>query len=89
MNISLIFNLAILSIVVLISLLYCIFVIIDETKKYNKIRYYKSTISYDINYDKYFKMVKKMKKIILFKKAKLFLLQILVFLKGIFIWKKK
>jgi len=69
-------------------LIYCIFIILDETRKYKKIKFYKSKIHYELDYEKYFKMVKKMKKIIIFKKTEIIFLKIILFTKGVFIWRK-
>ena len=68
----------------ILILIYCFYVISIERKK---IKYYKETISYDTDWDKYNHMVKVQRKIILRKKFKLFLLKILVFLRGVIKWK--
>ena len=65
-------------------LIYCCYVINDERKK---IKYYKETISYETNWDKYSDMIKVQKKIILKKKIQLSFLEVLVFIKSVIIWK--
>lgn len=81
-------NVIILIIWIGLAVAYCLFVIIDENKKYKKLLYYKKNLSYDIYYDKYMKMVRKMKKVLFKKKTELFLLNILVFFKELIVCKK-
>ena len=81
-------SIIILIIWICLTLWYCLYVIIEETKKYNRLLYYKRNFLYDIYYDKYMKMVKKMKRIIFKKKTELFFLNILVFFKELFVCKK-
>ena len=71
-------------ILAMLLLLYCFYVINDERKK---MKYYKETISYETNWDKYNDMVKAQKKIIFKKQMQLFFLNILVFFKGVIKWK--
>ena len=77
-----------MTLLLIVLLIYCICVIVDETRKCNKVKFYKSTLLYEFDYDKYFKMIKKMKRILFVKRCQLLILEILVFLKGVFIWKK-
>ena len=65
-------------------LIYCFYVICDEK---NKIKYYKSTISYSTDYEKYNDMLKVQKKVIRKKRLQLFFLNILVFIRGLIVWK--
>lgn len=88
MSNDLIFKIVLLIIWIGLILAYCIFVIIDENKKYNRLQYYKKNISYEFDYDKYIKMVKKMKKVLRKKKLKLFCLKVLVFFKELITCKK-
>ena len=81
-------NEIILIIWIVLAVAYCLFVIIDEKKKYKKLLYYKKNLSYDIYYYKYIKMVRKMKKVLFMKKTELFLLNILVFFKESIVCKK-
>ena len=76
----------IILIIVLTILLvfYFIYIIKDERKK---MQYYKTSIYYESNWDKYSDMLKKQKKIILYKKIQLLFLNVLVFLKELFVWK--
>jgi len=66
-------------------LIYCFYVINDESKK---MKYYKKTISYETNWDKYSDLVSEQKKIIRKKKIQLIGLNILVFLKEGLKWKQ-
>lgn len=78
----------ILSIVLICLLItYSIFVIVDETKKFKKISYYKSNIAYETEWDKYCTMVSKQKLVICRKKMELLFLNILVKLRVWKIWK--
>lgn len=73
-----------IAVMVVLLIVYMIYVILDERKK---IKYYKSTIYYETDWDKYNDMVRKQKRIIHNKKVQLFILQVLVFLKGLVVWK--
>jgi len=68
-----------------LTLLYCFYVIRDERRK---MKYYKQTISYETKWDKYSDMVAAQKRVIIKKQIQLFFLNILVFLKGLIIWKQ-
>ena len=74
-------------IIVISSLIlaYCLYVAIDENKKNTK--YYKATIYYDTNWEKYSDMVKEQKKVLFKKKTQLAILNCLVFFKGLITWK--
>lgn len=89
MNKDLITNIALLVIAIILILIYAIFVIIDERKKWNKREFFKYTLYYKDDYFLYIDMVKKMKKIIFKKRLELISLSILVFLRRVFIWNKK
>lgn len=75
-----------LLIIILSSLIviYCIYVICD---KKSKIKYYKSTISYSTEWEKYSDMLKIQKRVIRKKQLQLLYLNILVFLRGLIVWK--
>ena len=73
-----------IAVMVILLIVYMIYVILDERKK---LKYYKSTIYYETDWDKYNDMVVKQKRILFNKKIQLFILQILVFLKGLVVWK--
>ncbi len=74
-----------LIIIIIIMLIYSIYIIISEKKK---ITYYKKTILYDSNYDKYNKMVKEMKKVIMRKNLLLLYLKLQVSIRRLFICQK-
>lgn len=89
MNQDIMFNILLLVIIMVLLLVYSIFVICDERRKLKEIKYYKTTIKFSCDYFKYIDMVKEMKKVIFKKQVQLMFLQLLVFLRGIFIWKKQ
>lgn len=62
---------------------YGIYVLIDEKKK---IKYYKKTLLYTTEWDKYYTMLQKQKRIIFYKKIQLLWLKILVGIKGLIPW---
>ena len=68
----------------ILILIYCVYVIYDEKKK---IKYYNHTILYITNWEKYNDMIKVQKKVIRKKQRQLFFLNILVFLRGLIVWK--
>lgn len=78
-----------LVIAIILILIYGIFVIIDERKKWNKREFFKYTLYYEIDYFLYMDMVKKMKKVLFKKRLELIGLSILVFFRRLFIWNKK
>ena len=67
MNKDLIESIVLLVIAMILILIYGIFVIIDERKKWNKKEFFKYTLYYEVDYFLYMYMIKKMKKV-LFKK---------------------
>ena len=69
-------------ILIILLITYTIYVIIDE----KKIKYYKATILYDTNWDKYSTMVKKQKRVLFRKKFQLFWLIVLVKIKRLIRW---
>ena len=80
------FNIVLCVLLVVLSITYCVYVLFDEK---NKMKYYKSTLSYVTDWDKYNIMVRRQKRIILIKKVQLKYYQFLVFIKGMFVWKIK
>lgn len=87
MKINDIFLLVMSVLLICFLITYSIFVIVEETKKYNKISYYKSNIAYETEWDKYCTMVSKQKFVIYRKKMELLFLSILVKLRMWKIWK--
>ncbi len=73
------------SILTILLVVYCVYVIIDERKK---VRYYKKILSWDTEYGKYQTMLKRQRIVILKRWWQLFYLKMLVRLKGAFSWKK-
>ena len=67
-NKDLIESIVLLIIAMILILIYGIFIIIDERKKWNKKEFFKYTLYYEVDYFLYMDMVKKMKKV-LFKKV--------------------
>ena len=86
MDKDMMFNIVLCVLLVVLSITYCVFVLFDEM---SKIKYYESSLSYETDWDKYNRMVKRQKRIITIKKIKLKYYQFLVFIKRLFIWKKK
>ncbi len=89
MNKDLIESIVLLVIAMILILIYGIFVIIDERKKWNKKEFFKYTLYYEVDYFLYMDMVKKMKKVLFKKRLELVVLSILVFFRRLFVWKKK
>ena len=89
MNKDLIESIVLLVIAMILILIYEIFVIIDERKKWNKKEFFKYTLYYEVDYFLYMDMVKKMKKVLFKKRLELVVLSILVFFRRLFVWKKK
>ena len=89
MNKDLIESIVLLVVAMILILTYGIFVIIDERKKWNKKEFFKYTLYYEVDYFLYMDMVKKMKKVLFKKRLELVVLSILVFIRRLFIWKKK
>lgn len=89
MNKDLIESIVLLVVAMILILIYGIFVIIDERKKWNKKEFFKYTLYYEVDYFLYMDMIKKMKKVLFKKRLELVWLSILVFFRRLFIWKKK
>ena len=89
MNKDLIESIVLLVIAMILILIYGIFVIIDERKKWNKKEFFKYTLYYEVDYFLYMDMVKKMKKVLFKKRLELVILSILVFFRRLFVWNKK
>ena len=82
------FYVILLIIQIILSIIYAIYIVIDERKKWQKREFFKYTLRYEMEYFLYIDMVKKMR-IVLFKKGvELFFLSVLVILRRIFVWKK-
>lgn len=62
MNKDLIESIVLLVIAMILILIYGIFVIIDERKKWNKKEFFKYTLYYEVDYFLYMDMIKKMNK---------------------------
>ncbi len=88
MNGKIFFNIILVFITLITVIWLGILVVKEERKDWKKRKYYNKTIKYEIDYFLYYDMVKQMKKIILKKTIELYLLQTLVFMKGLFVWKK-
>lgn len=89
MNKDLIESIVLLIIAIILILIYGIFVIIDERKKWNKREFFKYNLYYEIDYFLYMDMVKKMKKVLFKKRLELVVLNILVFFRRLFVWNRK
>lgn len=89
MNKDLIESIVLLVVAMILILIYGIFVIIDERKKWNKKEFFKYTLYYEVDYFLYMDMVRKMKKVLFKKRLELVVLSILVFFRRLFVWKKK
>ena len=88
-NKDLIESIVLLVIAMILILIYGIFVIIDERKKWNKKEFFKYTLYYEVDYFLYMDMVKKMKKVLFKKRLELVVLNILVFFRRLFVWNRK
>ena len=88
MSNDLIVNIILVILAILLIVSYMVYVIIDERKKWNMREFFKYRIYYEVDYFLYMDMVKKMKKVLFKKKLELVVLNILVFLRRIFIWNK-
>lgn len=82
------FYVVLLIIQVILSIIYGVYIIIDERKKWQKREFFKYTLRYEMDYFLYIDMVKKMRIVLFKKKMQLFLLNILVLLRRMFVWKK-
>lgn len=85
MNKDLIESIVLLVIAMILILIYGIFVIIDERKKWNKKEFFKYTLYYEVDYFLYMDMIKKMKKVLFKKRLELVVLSILVFFRRLFV----
>lgn len=82
------FYVVLLIIQVILSIIYGVYIIIDERKKWQKREFFKYTLRYEMDYFLYIDMVKKMRIVLFKKKMQLILLSILVLLRRMFVWKK-
>ena len=82
------FYVVLLIIQVILSIIYGVYIIIDERKKWQKREFFKYTLYYEMDYFLYIDMVKKMRIVIFKKMVELFFLSVLVILRRIFVWKK-
>ena len=81
-------NIILLIIAIFLLMIYMIYVLVDERKKWNKREFFKYTLYYEVDYFLYMNMVKKMKKVLLKKKLELLWLNFLLLLRRFIIWKK-
>lgn len=84
MNRDIIFTGILCIIMIILLITYSIYVIIDER---NKTKYYKHTLLYTTDWDKYCTMVNRQKRILFYKKVQLLWFTILVKFKRLIIWK--
>lgn len=82
------FYVILLIIQIILSIIYAIYIVIDERKKWQKREFFKYTLRYEMEYFLYIDMVKKMRIVLFKKRVKLFFLSVLVILRRIFVWKK-
>ena len=82
------FYVILLIIQVILSIIYAVYIIVDERKKWQKREFFKYTLRYEMDYFLYIDMVKKMRIVLFKKKVELFFLSVLVILRRIFVWKK-
>lgn len=64
-NRDLMINIILLIIAIFLLMIYMIYVLVDERKKWNKREFFKYTLYYEVDYFLYMNMVKKMKKVLL------------------------
>lgn len=88
MSKDLLVSIALLIAAIVLLVVYMVYVIIDERKKWNKREFFKYTLYYEVDYFLYMDMVKKMKKVLLKKRIELLWLSILVMIRELFVWKK-
>lgn len=69
MDVNIIINGVLCLIMTVLIILYLVYIYISEKKK---IKYYKHTLLYDTDWDKYSTMLKKQNRILLYKKMQLF-----------------
>lgn len=82
------FYVILLIIQIILSIIYAIYIVIDERKKWQKREFFKYTLRYEMEYFLYIDMVKKMRIVLFKKRVELFFLSVLVILRMIFVWKK-
>ena len=82
------FYVILLIIQIILSIIYAIYIVIDERKKWQKREFFKYTLRYEMEYFLYIDMVKKMRIVLFKKRVELFFLSVLVKLRRIFVWKK-
>ena len=82
------FYVILLIIQIILSIIYAIYIVIDERKKWQKREFFKYTLRYEMEYFLYIDMVKKMRIVLFKKRVELFFLSALVILRRIFVWKK-
>ena len=82
------FYIVLLIIQIILSIIYAVYIIIDERKKWQKREFFKYSLYYEMDYFLYIDMVKKMRIVIFKKMVELFFLSVLVILRRIFVWKK-
>lgn len=82
------FYIVLLIIQIILSIIYAVYIIIDERKKWQKREFFKYTLYYEMDYFLYIDIVKKMRIVIFKKMVELFFLSVLVILRRIFVWKK-
>ena len=82
------FYVILLIIQIILSIIYAIYIVIDERKKWQKREFFKYTLRYEMEYFLYIDMVKKMRIVLFKKRVELFFLSVLVILMRIFVWKK-
>lgn len=87
-NRDLMINIILLIIAIFLLMIYMIYVLVDERKKWNKREFFKYTLYYEVDFFLYMNMVKKMKKVLLKKKLELLWLNFLLLLRRFIIWKK-
>ena len=79
------FYIVLLIIQIILSIIYAVYIIIDERKKWQEREFFKYTLRYEMDYFLYIDMVKKMRIVLFKKKMQLFLLSILVLLRRMFV----
>lgn len=82
------FYVILLIIQIILSIIYAIYIVIDERKKWQKREFFKYTLRYEMEYFLYIDMVKKMRIVLFKKRVELFFLSVLIILRRIFVWKK-
>ena len=82
------FYVILLIIQIILSIIYAIYIVVDERKKWQKREFFKYTLRYEMEYFLYIDMVKKMRIVLFKKRVELFFLSVLVILRRIFVWKK-